>query len=167
MERRSASLCIRLTIATALAAGTAAPVAAAAHGHGPIKPRQHFTAAVNGSDGASGPVVISMACFGPTQPGQTGHPFGGQTLSVQHASPHTAGAGDTGPRGASIGAFFGALPPTPSGSSYVLFTRYGTQPIPTSLVLPCAGTSSVNFVPLPINPGSQDVSVPVSFVGQP
>lgn len=107
-----------------------------------------------------------MACFGAITPGQTGHPFAGQTLAVRRA-PNTSTSGVTGASTASVGVFFGVLPPSVSGAtSLVDFTRYGTRAIPTSLTLPCAGTSTVYFVPLPVEP-SKLYAVPVSFVGQP
>ena len=107
-----------------------------------------------------------MACFGPTLPGQTGHPFAGQTIGVARSHRGTPGAGFTGDHGNSIGAFFGAPPPG-AAPTYVNFTRYGEQPLPTSLELLCWGTGQVIFVPLPVLPPEVDVVVPVRFVGQP
>jgi len=152
-----------------IAATGAVAIGRASAGHaGYIAPKQYFTATVNGRTGHPNPVVIRMACFGPIRPGQTGHPMSGQTVAVARVYPSSS-AGYTGNRGTSIGAFFGAPPPgTPSSSTgYVRFTFYGSKPIPTSLELPCAGSGRVSFVPLPVDPTSRDVTVPVSFVGQP
>jgi hypothetical protein len=136
--------------------------------NGAIQPKQYFTATVNGSSGRPHPAVIRMACFGPIRPGQTGHPFSGQTVSVTRVAAATPGAGYTGVRATAIGAFFGAPPPSGAAtSSYVNFTHYGQKAIPTSLQLPCAGTGQVTFVPLPLDPSEHDFVVPVSFVGQP
>ena len=44
-----------------------------------IGPNQGFVGRVNGGFSK---VTISMACFGPVVPGQTGHPMSGQTLEV-------------------------------------------------------------------------------------
>src|SRR5271165_3243871 len=45
----------------------------------PIGPNQSFVGLVNGSRSNA---VIEMACFGPSQPGEYGHPLAGQTLEV-------------------------------------------------------------------------------------
>jgi hypothetical protein len=84
-----------------------------------------------------------------------------------------AGSGFTGANATSIVVFFGAPPPTAvattPGTGNVAFTRYGvTKAIPTSLLLPCAGTGNVYFVPLPMSPPtSRAATVRVSYVGQP
>jgi len=164
-----------------LAAGVAAVVACATVGAlsaapglafvpgGAVKPKQYFVATVNGSSGQPDRAVIRMACYGPIQPGQTGHPLSGQTVAVTRVAASTAGAGYTGVRANAIGAFFGPPPPSasPVASSYVNFGHYVTKAIPTSFELPCAGTGQVTFVPLPLDPSERDVVVPVSFVGQP
>jgi len=132
-----------------------------------IGPNQAFTALVNAKPGSSAPVVIKMGCFGPLQPGQTGHPMKGQTLTVSPAATVAGPGGNTGPQGDQIGAFFGAPPPGATGSSGpVFFTHYRTKPLPTSTVLPCAGHGNVLFVPLPVT-GGRDVVVHVVYVGQP
>ncbi|MGH3781302.1 MAG: hypothetical protein ACRDRO_11935 [Pseudonocardiaceae bacterium] len=41
----------------------------------PIGPNQYFYGEVNDQ---AGHATIRMACFGPTHPGQTGHPLAGQ-----------------------------------------------------------------------------------------
>jgi hypothetical protein len=139
----------------------------------PVAPNQYFVGVVNGR---SGPAVIRMACFGPVSPGEKGHPLAGQTLAVRDLGkvpppPAVGDIGFTGPDGHEIGVFFGPLPPsaagTPAGGP-VIFTHYGvTKPIPTSVLLPCSGTGSVPFVPIPVVGGSHDAVVPVTFVGQP
>jgi hypothetical protein len=139
---------------------------------GRIRPNQAFGALVNGHDGVTAPAVIQMACFGPTFPGETGHPMAGQTVEVVRPVHRTTPSGFTGPDATTIVAFFGVLPPTPivtpPSTGIVTFSRYGVaQAIPTSLVLPCAGTGNVNFVPLPLIPTSRSAIVPVSFLGQP
>ena len=135
-----------------------------------IGPHQNFQALLNGHDGSPDPVVIRMACFGPVRPGQTGHPFGGQTIAVRLASGTGSSFGNTGNSAASIRAFFGAPPPSGTGSSTdtVNFSVYETKSLPTSLLLPCAGRSTVTFVPLPMSPPtSRSATVPVFYEGQP
>lgn len=152
-------------VLAALALASTGPHASAAGA--PIKPHQYFVGLVNGSAGRPNAAVIRMACFGALTPGETGHPMSGQTIAAQRVPP-SSHAGLTGPSTASIGAFFGAPPPSASSSaSYVDFTRYGQQALPTSLTLPCSGGGDVNFVPLPTVAGGRSFTVPVTFVGQP
>ena len=159
-----AVVCLAVVTATAVEIGAASGAIAATH---VVKPHQHFIGLVNGSTGRPNPAVIQMACFGPITPGQTGHPFAGQTVAV-HRVPPSPQAGLTGPNATSIGVFFGTLPPSSGGSSSLIdFTKYRTKPIPTSETLPCAGSSNVNFVPIPVEPGSRYFAVPVTYVGQP
>jgi hypothetical protein len=135
-----------------------------------VGPDQAFRALVNGHSGYPAPVTINMACFGPSQPGQTGHPTAGQSVTVLLGAATVSQAGFTGPNATSIGVFFGPPPPASrSGAGPVTFTRYGVpKAIPTSLVLPCSGTGRVTFVPLPMSPPtSRAAVVPVRFVGQP
>ena len=136
----------------------------------PVRPHQHFQALINGQNGSANPVVIRMACVGPIRPGQTGHAFGGQTIAVRLATGTGSSFGYTGSSATSIRAFFGAPPPGGTGASTntVNFTLYETKALPTSLVLPCAGKSTVTFVPLPMSPPtSRSAAVPVVYEGQP
>ncbi len=153
-----------------LSLAAATPVAARSSASGPrVGPGQHFGGRVNGSTGRQAPVVIRMACAGPIQPGQTGHPASGQTLELFLRGSSRADFGHTGPQTTSVGAFFNSLPPsaTRASGSAVNFTRYGTKALPTAETLPCSGPGTVYFVPLPTVPGGRDAAVPVSFVGQP
>ncbi len=171
----------RRSVLSALAAGAAAlsllaiagPAGARIYGD-KVGPNQWFSAEVNGSLGLSHPVAIQMACFGPIKPGETGHPFAGQTVAVSRAVAILTTDGYTGPQGTEIGAFFGPPPPTaPPPSGPVYFHRYGSMKIPTSEVLPCGGSGQVTFVPIPFLPpstgalGPKDDVVPVEYVGQP
>jgi hypothetical protein len=101
----------------------------------PIGPHQHFSGLVNGShDGA----IITTACGGPVWVGRTGHPVGGQTLSVTE---DPAGAGDTGSHSSTVFA--------QTGGSYnvVQFQTYGvTEELPTDIDVPCDGSGTVAFL---------------------
>lgn len=141
---------------------------------GKIGHNQYFEGLVNGQTGVTSPAVIQMACFGPIRPGQTGHPLAGQTVEVLLPEVILASDGFTGPTANRIIAFFNAPPPPPVNPSKakgsVTFRRYGTPlAIPTSLVLPCAGTGNVYFVPFPASPigPARDAVVPVAYEGQP
>ena len=159
-----------IAVVTVVLAGSAAAVSAQPGG-GRVGPNQTFGALVNGRTGYPQPVTIAMACFGPIRPGQTGHPFADQTVKVFRPEVVRGHFGFTGPRGTSIGAFFGAPPPLPvaAASSYVNLTSYGVaKVIPTSATLPCGGSGYVTFVPLPMSAGqSRTATVPVRYVGQP
>ncbi len=139
-----------------------------------VGPNQYFTGVLNGHDGnTTSPITIRMACFGPVTPGETGHPMAGQTLAVHQLFPPTATVGSLGFTGndAEVGVFFNVLPPvTPSASvtTTPVFKRYDVvKALPTSLTLPCGGTGTVYFTPIPVVPPSRTASVPVAFVGQP
>src|ERR1700730_2695774 len=59
----------------------------------PIRPDQRFEGLVNGGHDN---VTLFMSCFGPIQPGQTGHPIGGQTLEVKTGRSFSGFTGSTG-----------------------------------------------------------------------
>jgi hypothetical protein len=156
----------------ALAAATVVGPAAAAQGISKkVGPKQYFTGVINGTDGnTSTPIVIKMSCAEPLSTGEKGHPVAGQTLAVHELFPPSSSAagslGYTG-KGSSIEVFFNAVPPsTASGTSKtVTFTKYDkTQKLPTSESLPCSGSGTVYFSPVPVVPPSRSASVPVDYV---
>jgi hypothetical protein len=142
---------------------------------GTVGPKQFFTGVINGKDGnTTTPIIIEMACNGHLRPGQTGHPLAGQTLAVHQLFPPTRTSGSLGRTGndSKIGVFFNAPPPdadrSRSAAGTPVFMRYDkSKPLPTSLILPCAGTGTVWFTPIPVVPPSQSATVPVRYVGQP
>jgi hypothetical protein len=171
-QLRSAAMShLRRTLLVAIAAAAACiALLPSAAGAAPpaIGPNQPFVGKVNGSEGVIAPVAIKMACFGAITPGQTGHPMAGQTVEVRRRLVDRKRFGETGSLTTSIGAFFGPPPPSASPvASYVNFTAYGLQKIPTTLTLPCAGTGHVLFVPLPTVCCGRSFNVPVTYVGQP
>ena len=170
MSKLAPRVALALSLPLALL-GVAAPAGAASK----IGPDQYFTGVINGTMGNTvSPIPIEMGCFGPVTPGETGHPMSGQTLSVHQMFP-PIGTGSLGRTGndSTIGVFFGAPPPTSAGanattSRAVSFKRYDTvRDIPTSLTLPCSGTGTVRFVPIPVVPPSQAQAVRVQFESQP
>lgn len=139
-----------------------------------VGPNQYFTGVINGHEGNTAtPIPIQMACFGPVRRGETGHPMAGQTLAVQQLFPPSATAGSLGFTGndREIGVFFNGPPPiTRNGAATAtpIFKRYDlSKPLPTELTLPCEGTGTVYFTPIPVVPPSRTATVPVAFVGQP
>lgn len=159
MVRRALVACSVLVVALTVFSGTSG---AAMHRH--IRPDQYFVGSVNGSLGVPTPATIKVICPGPA--GGSGHPLAGQTVEVLRVpSPTVANVGFTGDSATSISAFFGVLPPSPTTIGPVSFSRYGVpEAIPTSISVPCGGTSTVNFIPFPRSaPTSRDASVPVTF----
>jgi len=168
---------VGVTAATLVSLAAGASPAGAAHATNKIGPDQYFTGVINGTDGNTiTPIPIQMACFGPSTPGETGHPLRGQTLAVHQLFPPSTGStlGETG-NDSTIEVFFGAPPPaagaapsSAASSKPVSFERYDkTKALPTSLTLPCDGTGTVWFVPIPVVPPSQAQAVPVQFEPQP
>lgn len=147
-------------VAVILTATTAAP--ASADVVIPVGPNQFFSGVVNGQTGQA---TIRMACFGPIRPGQTGHPFAGQTVEAVLNPPSSAAvAGFTGTAANAIDVQF----PTPVPTAPVVLRAYGVpEAIPTSLELPCGGSGVVAFVPDPTSPTARTATVNVWFVGQP
>lgn len=164
---RSTSRARRAAIASAVvgctvAAGATAGWATAIASFGKkIVPNQRFVGSVNGS---SAHASIQMGCFGPSRPGQTGHPFVDQSAEVLRAQA-VARFGNTGKRARHIIAYF----PSPRGvPQRISFTSYGVRrPIPTSFVLPCFGSGRVTFKPKPTSPTAKTFSVTVQFSPQP
>jgi hypothetical protein len=158
------------TVAAAVLIVAAVPSSLASASAPRVGPDQGFGGMVNGRSGHAAPVTIRMACFGPTTPGQLGHPMTGQSIKVVLRASGRPDAGFTSTNATSIGVFFGPPPPTATpGSGLVSLSRYGVaKAIPTSLLLPCAGSGQVTFVPLPMTPPtSRTAVVPVAYVGQP
>ena len=126
-----------------------------------IGPNQAFIGLVNGKHPTA---TITVACPGPVRPppfGQTGHPLANQTLGVMRAPSTTANSGFTGSRGTSIITLF--VVPVDTPAVPVTFTHYGTQPLPTSLLLPCSGSSPVVFSPKPTSKTARSASVMVTY----
>jgi hypothetical protein len=156
-----------LLFASIVAASTAlwASAAGAQIQPSPIGPNQLFNGLVNGSSGSA---VIRMACFGPIRPGQTGHPFAGQTVAVSRAL--EAGPGFTGLADSIAATLFYPSPVAGTGTAVALAVfRYYNLPAPisTALNLPCAGRGSVVFNPVLGGPSARPAVVRVYFVGQP
>jgi hypothetical protein len=137
-----------------------------------VGPNQYFTGVINGTNGnTANPITIHMVCAGPLRSGQTGHPAKGQTLAVHELFPPSSGTGSLGNTGmgSSIEVFFTTPPPAAAArkaaSKAAVFTRYDkTQRLPTSVTLPCSGTGTVWFSPIPVVPPSQSATVPVKYV---
>ncbi len=173
MTRIALRATLALSVPLVFLAAAASP-AGAAH---KIGPNQYFTGVINQTDGNTiVPIPVRMACFGPSTPGETGHPLGGQTLAVHELYPPIAATtlGRTG-NDSTIDVFFGAPPPAEvhvlasrAAATTLGFTRYDKRKsLPTSLTLPCSGTGTVWFVPIPVVPPSQAQAVEVRFVPQP
>jgi hypothetical protein len=151
--------------ATVLGALAQLSLVGAAGAQAPIGPDQFFAGLVNGS---SEQAVIRMACFGPIRPGQTGHPFAGQTVSVR--GPLKSGPGFTG-RADEITATLVFPSPVASTGAVVHLASFHSYEAPaeisTAVSFPCAGRGTVISAPVRGGPKAQAAKVSVSFVGQP
>jgi hypothetical protein len=165
-----------LGLAMAITALASLPAAAGpVQRSGRVGPQQYFTGVINGTDGNTAtPITIEMACGGPGGPGRTGHPVSGQTLAVHQLFPPSSSSGSLGYTGddSQIGVFFNAPPPASvRGAARVetkTFIRYDKpRPLSTRLRLPCTGTGTVYFSPIPVTPPSRAATVPVQFESQP
>jgi hypothetical protein len=124
-----------------------------------IGPHQHFIGLVNGK---STKATVIVACPGPVSNGQTGHPVGG-TIAVEPPSSVSGTRGYTGSKAHSVVATFVLPVPTTISPAALTFTQYGSQPIPSSMLLPCSGQGAVVFSPQPTSKTAQSASVAVTF----
>lgn len=152
-----------LTIAVVVLIAASAPAVATTGGA--IGHDQAFVGRVNGSFDSA---TIAMACFGPIQPGQKGHPMAGQMLDVLSPLPPVVfGPIHPGRTGASATRIVAVLRGTPKVVLARFSNYFQSEAIPTSVELPCAGTGVVRFVPKPKSSTAKAARVTVSFVGQP
>src|SRR5271165_525042 len=129
-----------------------------------IGPNQSFVGLVNNS---SANAKIEMACFGPSQPGEYGHPLAGQTLEVELVGPLTSAVplAFTG-TAREIEATYAI-----SNTLEILlaeFSSYYVQaPLSTSLSFPCSGTAVIPFAPVEGGQRARPWNTKVTFVPQP
>jgi len=165
MHRISLSACVMIVATWFGSVGAGATIPP----QGKVGANQYFGGIVNGNNGNTTPAPIHMACFGPVKPGQKGHPMAGQTVEVFR--PEVILVHRSGYTGKSANRIFASFGPSPSATpvaNTVTFTKYGVNKrIPTSLLLPCAGTGTVTFTPMPVSRTSHAATVPVSYIGQP
>jgi hypothetical protein len=126
---------------------------------GPVRPNLEFGGLVNG---ARPTATVQMGCFGPITPGQSGHPFRGQTVGVFRPEALQVD-GFTGSQATRIVAHFSDDP-----TATISFDRFGrSKAIPTTLTLPCSGTGTVVFTPVPTSPTAHTATVTVQYASQP
>lgn len=157
-------------VAALALAALAAPAASAdvAPPPTPVGPDTYFTAAVEpGYVFPGGVPIIKVICPGPVVVGQTGHPLAGQYIEAYRLLPPvTASAvGFTGSAADQIDALFTFTGPTAAAvNPPVVIKEFDVAvPIPTTLNLPCGGSGTVSFVPVPTSPTARGVAVPVEY----
>lgn len=124
-----------------------------------IGPNQYFSGLVNDQTTNA---VIRMACFGPI--GGTGHPVAGQTIGVtQLFPPFTGPVATIGFTGKSANSIAAQQSSSTAFAPIATFTVYGDQALSTKVLLPCAGTGTILFVPAP-NDGGRASSIAVTFI---
>lgn len=152
-KRISTALLVIAATAMAMFGGASAAMAQVA----PIGPNQFFIGLVNGTHTNA---VIDVVCPGPAFPGQTGHPVSGQNVSVTQTSSATD-SGFTGSLADSIVVSFTSA----TALQRITLKDYDTPvAIPTTFVLPCAGTENVPYDPEPTSPTARADVVKVTFV---
>ena len=162
MAKLSPSLVTAIVLAGVLAGALPGGVAAAgpAATTSPVGAKQTFMGLVNGF---SANAKVKVICPGPIRRNQMGNPESGQTIAVERATTVASSPGFTGSKGDSIVAEL----PTPSATavnSGLTFTDYGSQPIPTTILLPCDGSTTVLFVPRPTSRTARSAQVKITFV---
>jgi hypothetical protein len=163
LNRRCAAIA---AVACAMAAVAATPAIAHAQDPVPIGPGQYFSGYINGHP--PGQAIIWTACFGPTTPGETGHPLANQTIEVETAN-IAGGAVDLGYTGTAANSIVATLGPSAASSAIIAkFTSYFVpQYIPTTITVPCAGSGVVSFTPVPGSPSAFSANLSVTFEPQP
>jgi hypothetical protein len=152
--RRALGRLTGLAIVLVVAGGGTA--AATTIGPSRVGPHQFFVGEVNGrfSD-----ATVKVICPGPST---VGHALPGQTLAVSAPPVVLQNSGNTGANGRRIVAVIG---PVASTAGTVVFTRYDEpKPFPTTVTVPCGGTSVIRFVPVPGGPGAKAATVTVAWV---
>jgi hypothetical protein len=152
-----------IVVAAACAAATLAAMAFASPGSGAavkVGPKQPFEGLVNGKISKA---VIRVICPGPSP---IGHPLGHQTVKVALlVPPRTPHEGFTGTAATTVDAWLTWSSATPPSPAYIAtFTAYGTEPIPTSITVPCSGSGEMLFLPAPGSPTAKAATVSVTFV---
>jgi hypothetical protein len=159
LGRTAICLTSRLVPCTAVLTLAFGAVAGAQPASMTIAPHQTFIGLVNGEQVSAS---VDVVCPGPMRLGQMGHPAAGQTVGVSSPAPPIAWTGDTGSRGRTITAEF--ITPSAVATPAVTFSRYGTEPIPTTGMLPCNGSGAMVFSPLPTSHTAHSSKVSVTYV---
>jgi hypothetical protein len=161
MLRRMTRVLLGGGVVLAAVVGSVAPggVAGATSGSGAVRPHQTFVGLVNGSQTGA---KVKVACSEAVRPGERGNPVSGQTIAVRSPAPSSASSGATGSSGRRIVAQFSTS--STAAAPDVVFTSYGSQPIPTTLLLPCMGSGTVVFAPRPTSATARSVTLTVTFV---
>jgi hypothetical protein len=126
-----------------------------------VQPDTLFAGLVNGT---SSPAAIRVACGGPVTAGETTHPLAGQTVEADTEVPtSTAPLGYTGSAGTAIEVSL--TPATTAGANAPIKLGFFFAPvaIPTTWNVPCSGTGTLSFVPLPTSPTARTLNLTVTF----
>jgi len=155
---------VGLAIGAGALFGSAAVAVGQVHDPLPIGPNQSFVGLVNNR---SSNAAIEMACFGPSLPGEYGHPLAGQTLEVKPVGPVTSSLGF---------AFTGNARQIDATYEFsttleVLLGEFSSYyvpvPLSTSLTFPCSGTAVIPFTPVEGGPRARPWRTKVRFLPQP
>jgi hypothetical protein len=167
---------MRTLLYSAVAVGVlAVPAVALAHPPHPRTVRLPANATFGGTvNGRTAHARIRVACFGPIHPGESGHPMARQTVGVFIPEVMVSPSfGKTGSTARAIGVSLAVSGHTVG--PFIWFhrlamtrpVRSATGPLPTWLTLPCSGTGTATFTPVPATPGAKPATVDVTFTSQP
>jgi hypothetical protein len=159
MSRKTAT--VLLVAGVLVLIGPLAPAApAGAHTQsGSIQPDQTFFGVVNGDRTSAS---IKVACPQGLQPGEMGPPVSGQTIGIRSPASSATPSGTTGSHPRTIVARF--VSSGAAATSTVTFTRYGTEALPTTLLLPCLGSGTLVFSPRPASSTAHNETMTVTYL---
>lgn len=153
--------------ALALAGLSCAPSASADAGTppSPVTPNTYFSGVVNPGRAFPGGVpAIYVLCPGPITAGETGHPASGQYVEAQRLLPPGASTvGFTGTAATQIDVVFSGATYVAANPPVVIDDFDLLVPVPTTLNLPCGGSGTASFVPMPTSPTANSATVQIDY----
>lgn len=166
MNARMRVLYPLLAVLSLAGLAVAPSASAAATPPSPVGPNAYFSGVVNPGRAFPGSVpTVYVACPVPVSAGGTGHPMSGQYLEAHLLSPSAGSTvGFTGTSATQIDATFTGMFTVVPNPPVVISDFDLTVPIPTTLNLPCSGSGTVSFAPMPTSPTARSATVQVNYV---
>lgn len=89
-----------------------------------------------------------------------------RAIEVVTGASSSADSGYTGSAADLIDAYLGA-PASSATPAAVFISFFVAEPVPTSILVPCSGTGTVSFVPVPTSATARTATVTITFDSQP